>query len=135
MIYEISNRHTYTNLVATSPEKISKTIFHVLENPQNDICVSAISFLEIAIKSSVKKIDLDGIEISDLIEMRNEQSIQIIELPISSIIKYQQLPLKDNHKDPFDRALVSICLSENFTFLSVDKKVVQYKENGLTLLQ
>ena len=94
--------------LAISPEKISKDILFLLENKANEVYVSTVSFWEIAIKLSIKKLDLHGIGIDDLAAMCDEQDIKIVQLPISAIRQYRILPMKANHKDPFDRALISL---------------------------
>ncbi len=120
--------------LALSPERISKNIIQIIENPLNEIHVSTINLWEIAIKLSVKKLDIQNLEIDDLIEMCHEQNIKIVELPISAIKKYKNLPIKENHKDPFDRILVSLSIAENYTFLSSDSKINQYEKDGLKVL-
>jgi len=120
--------------LAISPESISKNIIKIVENSSNDLYVSTVSLWEIAIKLSIKKLDLQGLEISDLVDICREQGIKIVQLPISSVIKYKNLPVKQNHKDPFDRALISICISESYVFLSHDTKLNQYEPDGLVFI-
>lgn len=120
--------------LAVSPEKISKKIFEIIENPENNIFVSTVSFWEIAIKISVGKLDLQGVSIDDLIKMCNEQGVSIIELPVSAVKEYKKLAIKQNHKDPFDRILISICISDNYIFLSEDTKLKQYNSDGLNFI-
>lgn len=117
--------------LAVSPEKIPSRILEIIENPENEINVSTVSFWEIAIKQSVGKLDLSGLEISDLEKMCYDQNINIVQLPISAIKQYKKLPLKQNHRDPFDRALISLCISDDYIFLSVDGKLEQYNSDGL----
>ena len=116
---------------AISPQKLSQSMADIIKNPLNQIYVSTISLWEIAIKLVIKKLDLNGIGISDLIEYCKELNINIIEFPISAAIQYQNLPLKENHRDPFDRGLISLCISEGYTLLSNDGKIFQYKTDGL----
>lgn len=120
--------------LAVSPEKIPQTILNIIINLDNEIIVSTVSFWEIAIKQSVGKLDLNGLEISDLEQMCYEQNIGIVQLPLSAIKQYKKLTMKENHRDPFDRALISLCVSSNYTFLSVDTKLEQYKSDGLSFI-
>lgn len=120
--------------LAVSPEKIPQSILDIIVNSDNEITVSTVSLWEIAIKQSVGKLDLNGLEISDLEQMCNEQNIRIVQLPVSAIKQYKRLPLKENHRDPFDRALISLCISDNYTFLSVDTKLAQYKSDRLSFI-
>lgn len=120
--------------LAVSPEKVPQNILNIIENTDNEITVSTVSFWEIAIKQSVGKLDLRGLEISDLEQMCFEQNVGIVQLPISVVKQYKKLPMKENHRDPFDRALISLCISDNYTFLSVDTKLEQYRADGLLFL-
>ena len=120
--------------LAVSPEKVSKTILDIIENPQNDISISTVSLWEIAIKLSIKKLDLQGLEINDLVDFCDEQDIKIVQLPISAVRKYRSIPIKENHKVPFDRALIALCISDNYIFLSHDGKLEQYAQDGLVFI-
>jgi len=45
----------------------------------------------------------------------------------SHILYYQSLDVKENHKDPFDRYIVSTAISENLKILSSDKRFDLYE--------
>lgn len=120
--------------LAVSPEEISKSVLGIIENPENEIYISTVSLWEIAIKQSIKKLDLKGLEIPDLVQICQEQNIKIVQLPVSAVTKYRNLPMKENHKDPFDRALISLCISEDYVFLSHDTKLAQYEKDGLVFI-
>jgi PIN domain nuclease of toxin-antitoxin system len=49
-------------------------------------------------------------------------------------ITFHKLPLKDNHKDPFDRMLIWQAITKNMVMISKDRLFEQYKENGLKIL-
>ena len=121
--------------LATNPQKISQSVLDIIENTDNRIFVSTISLWEIAIKLIIKKLDLRGIGIKELVEICNGQNINIVEFPVSAAVQYQNLPLKENHRDPFDRALVSLCIADGYTFLSHDSKIAQYGADGLNYVQ
>ncbi|MBR5984161.1 MAG: type II toxin-antitoxin system VapC family toxin [Bacteroidales bacterium] len=106
-------------------------MFEIVCNLNNEIYISTVSLWEIAIKLSIKKLNLDGLGIKDLVEICAMQNIGIVELPISAVTQYRRLPLKDNHRDPFDRALVSLCISVGYTLLSHDNKIALYQSDGL----
>ena len=81
--------------LAISPQEISKEVLRILENPENKVFVSTVSLWEIAIKLSIGKLDLQGLEISDLVQFCNEQNIEIIQLPVSAVEQYKRLPKKE----------------------------------------
>ena len=120
--------------LAVSPEEISKSVLDIIENPENDIYISTVSLWEIAIKQSINKLDLKGLEIPDLVQICQEQNIKIVQLPVSAVTKYRNLPVKEKHKDPFDRALISLCISDDYVFLSHDSKLEQYEKDGLVFI-
>jgi len=74
------------------------------------------------------------LEIPDLVQICQEQNIKIVQLPVSAVTKYRNLPIKENHKDPFDRALISLCISDDYVFLSHDTKLEQYEKDGLVFI-
>ncbi len=120
--------------LAISPQEISKDVLRTLENPENKVFVSTISLWEIAIKLSIGKLDLQGLKISDLVQFCDEQNIRIIQLPLAAVEQYQRLHKKENHKDPFDRLLISLSIADNYTFVSADGKVDLYREDGLVYI-
>ena len=120
--------------LAVSPEKVPKNILEIIENPLNDIFISTVSLWEIAIKLSIKKLDLQGLTIDDLVQICDEQNIKVVQLPVSAIKRYLIIPLKQNHRDPFGRALIALCISDGYTLLSHDGKLEQYEQDGLSLI-
>ena len=61
-------------------------------------------------------------------------SIQIRSIGIldSHIVAYQEVPLFENHRDPFDRILIVTAMVENFTIITSDPKFRLY-QNQVTL--
>lgn len=120
--------------LCVSPEKVPENVMRIIENSENALCVSTVSLWEIAIKLSVGKLDLCGIDLQDIAEMCAEQDIAIVQFPVSAALRYSRLPVKAKHKDPFDRALISLCIADSYTFLSVDAKLSQYEPDGLRVI-
>ncbi|MBQ6029519.1 MAG: type II toxin-antitoxin system VapC family toxin [Treponema sp.] len=120
--------------LAVSPEKIPSSILAIMENSSSDLYISTVSLWEIAIKLAINKLDLQGVDIPDLVQICQEQGIKIVQLPVSSVIQYKNIPIKQNHKDPFDRALISLCISDGYIFLSHDSRLEQYEQDGLVYI-
>ena len=120
--------------LAISPDKVSKEILSVVEDPKNELFISTVSLWEIAIKISIGKLCLNGLDIPQIIDFCRLHNIQIAQLSESATIEYARLPKKENHKDPFDRILISICIASGWTFLSADTNIEQYKNNGLAFI-
>ena len=120
--------------LAVSPEKVSNAILEIIENPLNEISISTVSLWEITIKLSIGKLNLQGIEIDDLVQICKEQNIKIVQLPVSAVKQYRTIPMKENHRDPFDRALIALCISDDYVLLSHDGKLRQYEQDGLVVI-
>jgi PIN domain nuclease of toxin-antitoxin system len=58
----------------------------------------------------------------------------IIDLKEEEAITFCNLPLKDNHKDPFDRMLIWQAITKDFIMISKDGLFEQYKEDGLRII-
>jgi Uncharacterized protein conserved in bacteria len=96
--------------------------------------VSAVSFYEMAIKMSIGKLTLQGFQLQDLPALLYTRSVELIVLDPIEAISLKRLPLKEGHRDPFDRMLICQAISRNLTFLSSDEKIAQYRECGLSLI-
>jgi len=96
--------------------------------------VSVISLYEMAIKMSIGKLTLGGVVLADLPGMLYSRGVELIVLEPFETVALVRLPLKDDHHDPFDRMLICQAIRRNLTLLSSDKKIAQYRENGLSLI-
>jgi len=96
--------------------------------------VSVVSFYEMAIKISIGKLKLKGLVLKDLPALLYSRGAEIIVLEPFETISLERLPLKEGHHDPFDRMLICQAINRNLTLLSSDKKIAQYRENGLSLI-
>ena len=47
---------------------------------------------------------------------------------------YHELPLKENHKDPFDRMLIWQAITKGMIMISKDEFFIQYTKDGLKLI-
>ena len=100
--------------------RLSKDIFNLLNNPQNQIFLSVASVWEIVIKKSKNKLktpkDVEGgIKIS---------GFTLINIEISHVLGIEKLPMY--HNDPFDRIIISQAKTEDLTLITTDKKIWKY---------
>lgn len=114
-------------------EKLSKQVYKILEDSSNTIFLSSISLWEIAIKHQLKKLDLGDLNILHLSNIAKEYNFTIINPTAYDYITVSSLPLKENHRDPFDRMLIHTAIRNNYILLSKDKYFFQYQEHGLQL--
>ena len=101
-----------------SPE--AKTI---INNAENMLFVSIVSFWEIVIKQSIGKLKLEySLEL--LAALCIETSIQILPIQLYHLNQLSLLPAF--HKDPFDRLIVATAISESITLISKDNQMKGY---------
>ena len=103
------------------PDKLPDTLRQDIEDPSTALCFSSISALEISIKQSLGKLELD---LSAL--LKEAQHIGIEEHPFKAIHALPMLNLPPIHADPFDRALIAQAMVENFTLVTRDETIQKY---------
>jgi len=111
-------------------DELSDLIIYELKNASNEILVSAVSLWEIALKHSLGKLII-SFEIKNIPEYCKRMGFELIPLEALTALNSQQLPQKNNHKDPFDRMLIYQCITNGYTLASKDQKIKAYAEDGL----
>ena len=95
------------------------------------ICISYFSTLYIEKNVKTKILEISTNDIFEIIE---QQGYKVLSLNPSNCENLMKLPLVDNHKDPFDRMIISQAIEYDFTLISKDGKFNEYKNYGLKLL-
>jgi PIN domain nuclease of toxin-antitoxin system len=95
----------------------------LIEDPENQIFVSAASLWEIAIKSALRKRDFDV----DVDELRAAlPAVPFLELPVRWDHAAALPGLPGIHRDPFDRLLVAQARTEPLVLLTSDPVIARY---------
>jgi PIN domain nuclease of toxin-antitoxin system len=110
-----------------SPERLSKRASAVLRNPENIREVSSVSLTEIAIKTTLGKLN-----ISPEIARQAIRDMDIRILPFSADHAFRLFELAAHHRDPFDRQIIAQAFSEDIPVVTSDDKFRLYK--GLKLI-
>jgi PIN domain nuclease of toxin-antitoxin system len=106
----------------------------IISDRNNEIFVSTVTFWEITLKASIKKLSFEKMDIKDFPKYAKEMGFIIIDLKEEETITFHELPLKGDHKDPFDRMLVWQAITNNMVIISRDNSLKQYEENGLRII-
>jgi PIN domain nuclease of toxin-antitoxin system len=114
--------------VLTNPDKIPFRAREIIEDKANQIFFSNVSLFEIAIKQAIGKIPEFTEKTSQIIEQLKLQAIFLKPLSVDSIENYEQIPVFAQHRDPFDRMLLSISFTENIPIISSDEKFSLYSD-------
>ena len=107
-----------------SPDRLSAQGRDLVEDPSNQLLLSAASTWEIAIKASLGKLELPDppeVAIPEMIE-----SSQVTPLPILLPHTLRVAALPRHHRDPFDRLLIAQAQLEEVPILSADALLAAY---------
>jgi PIN domain nuclease of toxin-antitoxin system len=129
MIY-LLDTHTLIWAICDT-EKLSDTVRQVLTNRHHQVYVSVVSFWEIALKASIGKFSFDNLHIGDVPEHARQMGLSIMDMKEPETITFAGLPVKKNHKDPFDRMIIWQAITKKMILISKDGCFEQYKEDGL----
>ena len=110
-----------------NPKFLSTKAIKLIENPKNTIFISAAVSWEIAIKTSIGKLEVP----STVMNYIEEEGF--VELPITVKHTNALLSLESYHKDPFDRILIAQAKVEKLVFITRDEMSLKY--SGLKLVK
>jgi len=111
--------HVLLDLLS-APQRVARAVRRVLENPGNDVVVSAASAWEIAIKASIGRLRAPD----DLQEELLREGLRSMEITLSDARLAGSLPR--HHNDPFDRMLVAQAHQRGMTLVTRDAMLAAY---------
>ena len=103
-----------------APEKLSSEAIDSIRNPRNAVFVSAVTAIEIAIKTALGKLKAPA-DLEDEIAARG-----FSHLPVHYRHGAALQSLSLHHQDPFDRLLICQAMTEKLTLVSHDRKFDAY---------
>jgi len=104
-------------------KKISEKVKKILASPANDTFISIVSLWEIAVKLSLGKLSLKT-TLNYLFRIIEKQGFHFLPITPEHIICAATLPM--NHRDPFDRIIISQALTEEMTIITRDESFAGY---------
>lgn len=116
------------------PDQLSPVARTAITDPAAQVAVSAISFWEIAIKTGLGKLALQGATPETLVDAAQQQGFDLLPLDPRLAASFTRLPIDLQHRDPFDRMLVWQAISLGYTLVSRDRKITASQINGLRTL-
>ena len=123
---QLLDTHSFIWFITGNP-RISPLVRSQIEN--NDNLLSIASLWEIAIKSSIGKLNLK----MSIQELANEQiinnGIELLSITTEHLIVVADLPL--HHRDPFDRLIIAQAIVEQIPIVGVDKVFDSYSVRRL----
>lgn len=119
----------------TDTKRLPKKVKEILTNPECRVVVSAISFWEVSLKSSLGKLELKGKGFTpeQLPGFCKQIGFEVKGLSAETCSTYHKLKAT-YHKDPFDRMLIWEAITNDYTFITVDANIGKYITEGLSIL-
>ncbi len=110
-----------------APDRLSKRAQGALRNPENIRVLSSVSLTEIAVKTSLGKLN-----ISASIAREAIQDMDIRVLPFTADHAFRMFDLPPHHRDPFDRQIIAQALCEEIAVATPDAVFTRYR--GLEII-
>lgn len=111
-------------------KRLSIKAREAIEDNANDICVSAISIVEIAIKRTLgKRQGVPPFSSTEAMRLCLDAGYRLVDLTPAHSEALERLP--PLHDDPFDRLLIAQAFAEPFRLVTHDAKVAAYGGNIL----
>ena len=102
---------------------LSERVIKQIENPLNTRYISIASLWEMTIKMNIEKLIIKY-DVEQLFEMIEIHGFELLPILKDHLLVYRNLPLI--HRDPFDRLLISVAMSENLIFITSDDIMSKY---------
>lgn len=109
-----------------SPESIEKM------KTADKLYLSVASLWEMAIKIKLGKLQIKR-TIEEIESACTANGIEVIPIKAMHMDKSMELPLIQDHKDPFDRLILSVALTEELTLISTDARM-RKPEYGVSII-
>lgn len=110
--------------LATEQNNLSKKARDLINAHKEGLFISAISALELGIKTNKKMLEFD-MPLTEWFKLAI-QSHGLVELPINSEIAVLSTELPYLHRDPADRLLIATAIKHDLTILTPDQHITIY---------
>lgn len=96
----------------------------LIEDPANELWLSAASYWEVAIKLGTHKLTLKSPFDEFMTRVISENGLKILPIKISHCAELIYLPY--HHRDPFDRVMIAQAIVEKIAVVSADAQFDEY---------
>ena len=116
-----------------SPEKLSDSARSLIQDANNLLFLSTISFWEISLKYGMGKLELNGCSPEELLSIASTMQLEFLHPSPEELASFHQLP-RFAHKDPFDRLIIWQALHNKLSLVSKDQRLSDYQALGLKVV-
>lgn len=107
--------------------KLPLHLLELISDPSNIILFSQVSLFEIAIKQKIGKLPFFTATVKEVAEQAVYNDFTLVSLQNAHLYRYGEIPIIENHRDPFDRLLIATAIEEQTPILSADKNFKLYE--------
>jgi PIN domain nuclease of toxin-antitoxin system len=106
--------------------KIPESVMKAIQEEGNIILFSQVSLFEISIKQKIGKLPAFNATVEEIYHQAIKDGFTFLAIQNQHIYNYNEVPLSEGHRDPFDRLLVATAMEENSVIISADEKFNLY---------
>lgn len=120
----------------STPSKLDKATWKILENPKNQLFVSSVSFWECAYlaEKSNREMGIQEQSLKQFLEAAVENlKLDVLDIKPSHAQRHYEIQPVEGHSDLFDRMILAQAASENLLLLSYDRQFPKYPMVRLAL--
>ena len=111
---------------AEDPSKLSPAAASIIQNPANDLFISAATIWEVSIKVGLGKLRISGPYRQWMDRALADLAAKVLPITVAYADAQASLPL--HHRDPFDRLLIAQAISEGIPIVGAD---IQFDAYGV----
>jgi PIN domain nuclease of toxin-antitoxin system len=117
--------HTFIWFIS-GDQALPQKALDAIKNTENKCYISIASIWEIAIKFSLKKLELKS-DFDNIIDFLASNDIEVLQLTFQHLQKI--INLEFHHRDPFDRLIIAQAIVENLTIITKDENFSRYTDS------
>lgn len=110
--------------------RLSEQARNAIDHEDNEITITIVSLWEIAIKRGIGKLDFTP-TLDDIVTQTEASGFNFLNLTVEHLKTLEGLAYVDNHRDPFDRLIISQAQTENLIAITSDPQFESYPINTL----
>ena len=106
-------------------KQLSQVARECIENERNELFISIVTLWEIVIKQTLGKLDFSA-DVQQMVFDIETMDAQLLGVEAEHLQSLESLTLPSDHKDPFDRLLISQAIANGLSVIGNDKKFLYY---------
>jgi PIN domain nuclease of toxin-antitoxin system len=115
---------THVLLWVLNGDKLNDAVRRALSDPASVVFVSIVSLWEIVVKRRVGKLEADIGGIAA--QMAPVSKLRWLGVTPEHLLALDRLPIREQHRDPFDHLIIAQAISEGMTLVTRDRNAGMY---------